>query len=77
MQGVLSKEGDLMEEISTSQVEMLVEDGTIKGGMIPKILTATNSVKHGVNSSTILDGRVPGALLLELFSDGGIGSCIK
>ncbi len=66
-----------MEEISTTQVEMLLEDGIIKGGMIPKLFTATNSVKNGVHSSTILDGRVPGALLLELFSDSGIGSRIK
>ncbi len=66
-----------MKAISTSQVETMLEDGTIKGGMVPKIFTAVNSVENGVNTSTILDGRVPHALLLELFSGGGVGSRIK
>ncbi len=65
-----------MEEISTTQVETLLEDGTITGGMIPKLFTAVNSIKNGLRSSTILDGRVPHALLLELYSDCGVGSRI-
>ncbi len=74
---MLNKQGNLIEEISTTQVETLLKDGTIMGGMVPKLFTAVNSIKNGVRSSTILDGRVPHSLLLELFSDGGVGSRIK
>ena len=55
----------------------LIADGTISGGMIPKIGTALEAVKHGVKSSHIIDGRVEHALLLEIFTDAGVGTLIK
>lgn len=59
------------------QVEELIEDGTILGGMIPKVNTALDAVKAGVGASIILDGRVRNALLLELFTPGGAGTLIR
>ena len=59
------------------QVEELIEDGTIFGGMIPKVNTALDAVKAGVGASIILDGRVRNALLLELFTPGGAGTLIR
>lgn len=59
------------------QVEELIEDGTIFGGMIPKVNTALDAVKAGVDASIILDGRVRNALLLELFTPGGAGTLIR
>lgn len=63
--------------LSLGQVEELIEDGTIFGGMIPKINTALDAVKAGVGASIILDGRVRNALLLELFTPGGAGTLIR
>lgn len=60
-----------------SQVGALIEDQTISGGMIPKVNTALNAVKAGVDASIILDGRVRNALLLELFTPGGAGTLIR
>lgn len=59
------------------QVEELIEDGTIFGGMIPKVNTALDAIKAGVGASIILDGRVRNALLLELFTPGGAGTLIR
>lgn len=59
------------------QVEELIEDGTIFGGMIPKVNTALDAVKAGVGASIILDGRVRNALLLELLTPGGAGTLIR
>lgn len=59
------------------QVEELIEDGTIFGGMIPKVSTALDAIKAGVGASIILDGRVRNALLLELFTPGGAGTLIR
>lgn len=59
------------------QVEGLIEDGTIFGGMIPKVNTALDAVKAGVGASIILDGRVRNALLLELLTPGGAGTLIR
>jgi acetylglutamate kinase len=74
--GVLDKSRNLLPDIAVSQVAGLIEDGTISGGMIPKVLTCIEAVKQGVKGATILDGRVPHSLLLELFTEGGIGTLI-
>jgi acetylglutamate kinase len=74
--GVLDGAKVLMPELSVTQVHALIADGTISGGMIPKVLTCIEAVKQGVKGATILDGRVPHALLLELFTEGGIGTLI-
>jgi acetylglutamate kinase len=74
--GVLDKSKNLLPDIAASRIAGLIEDGTISGGMIPKVLTCIEAVKQGVKGATILDGRVPHALLLELFTEGGIGTLI-
>jgi acetylglutamate kinase len=74
--GVLDKSKNLLADLSLAQVPGLIEDETISGGMIPKVLTCIEAVKQGVKGATILDGRVPHALLLELFTEGGIGTLI-
>ncbi|CAM9744603.1 unnamed protein product [Ascophyllum nodosum] len=75
--GVLSKEKELLRELDSVQVDQLIEDGTISGGMIPKVNTAVGAVRAGVGASIILDGRVRNALLLELFTPGGAGTLIR
>ena len=62
--------------LSTEQVDALIADGTIYGGMLPKIQCALDAVKAGVTSSHIIDGRVEHAVLLEIFTDSGIGTLI-
>ena len=74
--GVLDKSNNLLTEIAVGNIPGLIEDGTISGGMIPKVLTCIEAIKQGVKGATILDGRVPHALLLELFTEGGIGTLI-
>jgi acetylglutamate kinase len=74
--GVLDKSGNLLTEIAVGNIPGLIEDGTISGGMIPKVLTCIEAIQQGVKGATILDGRVPHALLLELFTEGGIGTLI-
>jgi acetylglutamate kinase len=74
--GVLDPGKNLLAELSVAQIMALIADGTISGGMIPKVLTCIEAVKQGVKGATILDGRVPHALLLELFTEGGIGTLI-
>jgi acetylglutamate kinase len=74
--GVLDKNKKLMPDLSLAQIQALIADGTISGGMIPKVETCMEAVTLGVKGATILDGRVPHALLLELFTDGGIGTMI-
>ncbi|SME92046.1 N-acetylglutamate kinase [Tistlia consotensis] len=75
--GVLDKEGRLIEELSVEDVARLQADGTISGGMIPKLETCVQAVQEGVEAAVILDGRVPHAMLLEIFTDRGIGTLIK
>ena len=75
--GVLDKQGQLMRSITASQVPELVADGTAKGGMIPKLETASSAVDNGVEAAVILDGRKPNALLVELFTDHGAGTLIS
>ncbi|MGE0748335.1 MAG: acetylglutamate kinase [Rhodospirillales bacterium] len=75
--GVLNKEGSLIAEMGRSDVDALIDDGTIKGGMIPKMETCVMAVDGGVAAAVILDGRVPHALLLEIFTEHGVGTMIR
>lgn len=75
--GVLDGDGNLIAKLSVDQAQALIDDGTISGGMIPKILTCIDAVNQGVEAVVILDGRVPHALLLELFTDQGAGTLIS
>ena len=75
--GVLDKQKNLMREIAVDAIPDLIADGTAAGGMIPKLETAAQSVKHGVGAAVILDGRAPHALLMELFTEHGAGTLIS
>ncbi len=75
--GVQDKSGEILTGLSTEQVSRLIDDGTIHGGMLPKINCALDAVKSGVKSAQIIDGRVPHAVLLEVFTDQGIGTLIS
>ena len=72
--GLLDKKGDILTGLSTTEVDELIADGTIHGGMLPKIGCALEAVKCGVASAHIIDGRIPHAVLLEIFTDEGIGT---
>lgn len=74
--GLLDKQGKVLTGMSTRKVDALVADGTIYGGMLPKIRCAQEAVNAGVTSSHIIDGRVPHAVLLEIFTDEGVGTLI-
>ncbi len=74
--GVLAKSGELLSDLTVSQVTELQGDGTISGGMIPKLETCMKAVENGVEAAVILDGRVPHSILLEIFTGGGIGTLI-
>lgn len=74
--GILDQQGRLLTGLSISDIETLVADGTISGGMIPKTRCATEALKGGVNSVHIIDGRVEHAVLLELFTDQGVGTLL-
>lgn len=75
--GVLDADGNLIAKLSVDQAQALIDDGTITGGMIPKIRTSIDAINQGVEAVVILDGRVPHALLLELFTDQGAGTLIS
>lgn len=66
----------LVRRISVEELAALVEDGTVSGGMIPKVKSCVQALRNGVNRAHILDGRVPHVLLLELFTDSGVGTMI-
>ena len=74
--GVLDKEGKLLTTLMPSRIDELIEDGTLYGGMLPKIASAVEAAKSGVKATHIIDGRVPNALLLEVLTDDGVGSMI-
>jgi len=76
VEGVLDREGRLISKLSVADAEALIADGTIRGGMIPKIRTAMDAVKSGVKAAIILDGRIPHVLMLELFTEHGAGTMI-
>ena len=75
--GVLDKGGKLLTGLDARQVEALIEDGTIHGGMLPKIACALDAVLGGVKAAHIIDGRIEHAVLVELFTDAGIGTLIR
>jgi acetylglutamate kinase len=75
--GLLDKHDNLLTGLSLERVDELIADGTISGGMLPKIGCALDAVKAGVNSAHIIDGRVPHAVLVELFTDQGVGTLIS
>ena len=75
--GLLDKKGKLLTGLTANQVQSLVADGTISGGMLPKVQCALEAVQGGVKSAHIIDGRVEHAVLLELFTDEGVGTFIR
>jgi len=74
--GVLDKDKQLIKELSVSQIRALIADGTITGGMIPKVETCIYAIEQGVEGVVILDGKTPHAVLIELLTDGGAGTLI-
>jgi acetylglutamate kinase len=76
VEGVLDREGKLIPRLSIAEARELIADGTISGGMMPKIETAIEAVETGVRAAVILDGRIPHVLLLELFTEHGAGTMI-
>ena len=75
--GLLDSNNNTMTGLGSSDVDQLIDDGTIYGGMLPKVQCALDAVKSGVSASHIIDGRVEHAVLLELFTDSGIGTLIR
>lgn len=75
--GVLDKNSELLTGLTPTQIDELIADGTLSGGMLPKIGSAVDAARNGVNSVHIIDGRVEHALLLEILTDEGVGTLIK
>ncbi len=75
--GVLDKAGKLLTDLSAAEIDRLFADGTISGGMLPKISGALDAARSGVNSVHIIDGRVPHAMLLEILTDQAYGTMIR
>jgi len=75
--GVLDPEGGVLTGLSAAQVDALIANGTISGGMLPKVRCALDAVASGVRTAHIIDGRVPHALLLEVLTDAGVGTLIR
>ena len=75
--GILDKDGKLIERVNISQAKKLIADGTVTGGMIPKLETCIQAVEEGAEAAVILDGRAPHAVLVELFTEHGIGTMIS
>ena len=75
--GVLDKSGELLPELTPRRIDELVQDGTISGGMLPKIAGALDAAKSGVNAVHIIDGRVPHSMLLEVLTDQPFGTMIR
>jgi acetylglutamate kinase len=75
--GVMDRDGNLLTDLVSAQVRGLMADGTISGGMIPKLETCLGALKMGVEAAVILDGRVPHVLLLEIFTERGVGTLIS
>ena len=76
VQGVLDKNGKLISSLTISKAEALIQDGTVSGGMIPKVETCIEAVQGGAEGAVIMDGRAPHALLVELFTEHGMGTMI-
>ncbi|WP_294262490.1 acetylglutamate kinase [uncultured Sphingomonas sp.] len=75
--GVLDKAGELQSDLDPARIAELTADGTISGGMIPKVETCVAAVEAGVDAAVILDGRVPHAMLLEIFTRQGVGTLVR
>jgi len=75
--GVQDKNGNLIFELTINQASELIKNKVVSGGMIPKIQTCINAVLGGAEASVIMDGRMPHALLLELFTEHGVGTIIR
>ena len=75
--GVLDSDGNLITDLTVSQAEALIRYGTVSGGMIPKVETCINAVLGGAEAAVIMDGRAPHALLVELFTEHGMGTMIR
>jgi acetylglutamate kinase len=75
--GVLDKDGKLLRKLSATTIDALFADGTISGGMLPKISSALDAARNGVKSVHVVDGRVPHCLLLEILTDRGVGTMIS
>ena len=74
--GVLDKDGKLIDELTVEQARALIADGTIHGGMIPKVETCIEAIERGVEGVVILNGKTPHAVLLEIFTEHGAGTLI-
>ena len=77
VEGVLDKNGQLIKSLTTAQAQALIDDGTISGGMIPKIESCMDVIAEGVEGVVIINGKVPHAVLLELFTEHGAGTLIE
>ena len=75
--GVMDKDGTIIQSLTISQAQALIRDGTISGGMIPKVQTCIDALKAGVEAVVILDGRIPHVLLVELFTEHGAGTLFR
>jgi len=75
--GVLGKDGKVIPEMTIEQARALIADGTISGGMIPKVENCIDAVNSGVEAAVIMDGRVPHCLLLEVFTEAGVGTMVR
>ena len=76
VEGVLGREGRLISQLSAADARRLIEEGTAKGGMIPKLETCLAAIEAGVGAAHILDGRLPHVVLLEIFTEAGVGTKI-
>jgi len=77
IKGVLNKAGELLTDLTAREIDELVADGTISGGMLPKLAGAIDAAKSGVNAVHVVDGRVPHAMLLEILTDQAYGTMIR
>lgn len=75
--GVMDASGNVIPELTVSQTRQLIADGVVNGGMIPKVETCMHAVGGGVDAAVIIDGTIPHALLLEIFTDAGVGTLIR
>jgi acetylglutamate kinase len=77
VEGVLDRNGQLIKSLTTAEAQRLIDDGTISGGMIPKIESCMDVIAEGVEGVVIINGKVPHAVLLELFTEHGAGTLIE
>ncbi|MGH6937063.1 MAG: acetylglutamate kinase, partial [Methylocella sp.] len=77
VRGVLDRDKNLIKQLRVDEIHALIADGTITGGMIPKVETCIDALERGVEGAVILDGKMPHAVLIELLTDHGAGTLIK